>query len=167
MNISWSRFFVIAPAVLLLLVGVSSVAFAWGAGSKSAAPVMPPRPTASTGANQISPGGPNGRGGSALLVVGTVASKTPSTFVVATTAGKSVTIDVTSTTNFQVRGVAGATIADIAVGSQISVQGSYQSDGTFTATAIQSGRIRGGRGFGGNGGVPRPQPSAAASGGSI
>jgi len=122
---------------------------------------MPPRPTSSTRAGPISPGGLNGQGGSAVLVAGTVASKTSSTLVVTTTAGRSVTVDVTSRTNFQVRGVAGATIADIAVGSQISVQGTYQSDGTFGATAVQSGRIRGGRGTGGGGGVPSPGPSAS------
>lgn len=166
MNISWSRILVIVPAVLLLLIGVSSVAFAWGSSSGAARPMMSPRPSAPTHGNP-GPRAMSPAGGGANLVAGTVASKTASTLVVTTTTGKSVTVDVTSSTQYSVRGVAGPTIADIAVGSAISVQGAFQSDGTFSATLVQLGRIRGGRGAGGGGGVPRPLPSAAASGASL
>jgi hypothetical protein len=165
-NTFWSRTLVIAPALFLLVIGVSSVAFAWGASSAKPAPVMSPRPSTAARGN-LNPQAPGPGAAAANLVAGTVASKTESTLVVMTTAGKSVTVDVTSSTQYSVRGVAGATIANIAVGSTISVQGGYQSDGTFNATTIQSGRIRGGRGSGGDGGGTRPQPSAGASVGSI
>lgn len=165
----WSRMLVIAPAVFLLVVGVSSIAFAWGASSAKPARVMPPQPSAAAHATVNPPARPGGVGGGAAanLVSGTVAGKTSSTIVITTTAGKSITIDIGSSTRFLVRGVTNATIADVAVGSAVVAQGTYQSDGTFSATAVQlGGRIRGGRGFGGEGGGggTRPQPSAGASG---
>lgn len=126
---------------------------------------MSPRPSAAM--HNPNPQAPSANGG-ATLVVGTVAGKTPSTIVVTAAGGRSVTVDVTSSTRYMVRGVASPTIADIAVGSTISAQGTYQPDGTFNATAIQlGGRFRGGRGFGGNGGGIRPLPSPGASGASL
>jgi hypothetical protein len=113
------------------------------------------------------PQAPNAGGGSAVLVVGTVTSETSSTIVVTTTAGRSVTVDVTPSTHYLARGIANPTIADIAVGGVITAQGSFQSDGTFNATAVQLGRVRGGRGFGGEGGGVRPLPSPGASGASL
>ena len=50
------------------------------------------------------------------LVLGTVASKTSSTIVVTTAAGKTVTVNVSSSTKYSVRGVASATLDSVAVG---------------------------------------------------
>ena len=126
-------------------------------------------------------------------VQGTVASKTATTIVVTMAAGKTVTLDVSSSTKYSVRGVSSATLADVAVGDRISASGSLNADGSLNATFVQAapndqpgfggfGGL-GGRGFGGHGvggfggfgpgggmggrGLPSPMPSAAASGSSI
>jgi hypothetical protein len=109
-------------------------------------------------------------------VTGTVASKTPTTIVVTTTAGKSVTVNVSAATKYSVRGVASPTLANVAVGYRISAQGTLNADGSLTATAVQSapndqpgfgsGGGFGRGGFGGRHGqtVPRPSPSASTPG---
>ncbi|HEX7498322.1 MAG TPA: DUF5666 domain-containing protein [Candidatus Limnocylindrales bacterium] len=121
-------------------------------------------------------------------VQGTVASKTATAIVVTTTAGKTVTVDVSSTTRYTVRGISAATLANVAVGDRIAASGTLNTDGTLNATAVQSapndqpgfggfgpGGGRGGfgpggfgpgRGFGGPHGSATPSPSAAASGSS-
>jgi hypothetical protein len=104
-------------------------------------------------------------------VQGIVASKTASTIVVTTSAGKAVTVNVTASTTYSVRGQTSATLANVAVGDRIAAQGTLNSDGSLTATAVQAapndqpgfGGGFGGHGFGG--GVPRPAPSAGASAG--
>ena len=115
-------------------------------------------------------------------VQGTVASKTATTIVV-TTAGKTVTLDVSAATKYSVRGVSAPTLADVAVGDRIAAQGTLNADGSLNATSVQAspndqpgfgGRGFGGRGFGGGFGrghgfggpnaAATPQPSAAASG---
>ncbi len=121
-------------------------------------------------------------------VQGTVASKTATTIVVTTTAGKTVTVDVSSTTKYSVRGVTSPTLADVAVGDRIAAQGTQNADGSLNATRVQAapndqpgfggggfgGGIGGpgfGRGFGrghgfGGGGpnaVATPQPSAGST----
>ena len=104
-------------------------------------------------------------------VQGTVASKTTSTIVVTTAAGKTATIDVSSSTKYSVRGVSAPTLADVAVGDRLVAQGTLNADGSLNATTVQAAPNDqpgfGGRGFGrghGFGGPTVPQPSAAASG---
>jgi hypothetical protein len=115
-------------------------------------------------------------------VEGTVASKTATTIVVTTTAGKTVTVDVSSATKYSVRGVSAPTLADVAVGDRIAAEGTLNSDGSLAATVVEAapndqpgfggfggfgGHGRGfGRGFGPGGwnGLPMPAPSANASG---
>lgn len=113
-------------------------------------------------------------------VQGIVASKTASTIVVTTSAGKTVTVNVTASTKYSVRGQTNPTLANVAVGARIAAQGTLNSDGSLTATVVESapndqpgfGGGFGGGGFGGGGfghgfrgGVPRPAPSAGASAG--
>lgn len=116
-------------------------------------------------------------------VQGTVASKTATTIAVTTTAGKTVTVDVSSATKYSVRGVSAPTLANVAVGDRITAQGTLNADGSLAATMVQAGPNDqpgfggfgghgfGGRGgfggFGGPGGHPSPAPSAAPSGASI
>jgi hypothetical protein len=121
-------------------------------------------------------------------VQGTVASKTTTTIVVTTAAGKTVAVDVSSTTRYSVRGVTSPTLADVAVGDRIAAQGSLNADASLNATMVQAapndqpgfggggfgggpsfGRGFGrGHGFGGFGGGPNsiatPQPSATPAG---
>jgi hypothetical protein len=106
-------------------------------------------------------------------VSGTVASKTSSTIVVTTAAGKTVTVNVSSSTKYSVRGVSSATLDSVAVGYTIQAQGTLNADGSLTATVVQaapnvrsgfpgSGGGRG-RGFPGFGGGQTPTPSASPS----
>jgi hypothetical protein len=125
-------------------------------------------------------------------VGGTVASKTATTIVVTTAANKTVTVDVSSSTRYSVRGVTAPTLANVAVGERISAQGTFNADGSLNASVVQAFPIgqpgfggsggsgssggrgfgggsggsgsSGGRGFGGPGRSPTPRPSAAASG---
>ncbi len=120
------------------------------------------------------------------VVVGTVSSKTASTIVVTTAAGKTVTVNVTASTTYRVAGVASATLANVAVGNRIAAEGALQSNGSLNATIVvaatndQPGFGFGfgfGRGFGGDrgfggfggfghgfGGLPlQPAPSSSPS----
>ena len=109
-------------------------------------------------------------------VQGKVASKTSTTILVTTTAGKTVTVDVSSATKYSVSGVSAATLDNVAVGYRISATGTLDSSGTLHATAVQAspagqpgfggggGGFGRGHGFGGGYGRPSPGPSAAASG---
>jgi hypothetical protein len=113
-------------------------------------------------------------------VLGTVASKTPTTIVVTTTAGKTVTVNISPSTKYSVRGVASPTLADVAVGYRIQAQGALNADGSLTATVVQAapndqpgfggGFGQGGGfgrgGFGGRHG-PFPLPSGSPSAPSI
>ena len=179
MRLSYSRLAVVAPAMMLVLVGVASVAFSLGANSASAPNAGAPHPTGVPG-NQRSPGAPvnprpsgapgNQRLGPVApgLVAGTVASKTATSIVLTTTAGKTVTVNVSSTTKYVVGVVSNATLANIAVGSRVSVQGTPNADGSINATVVRVGTGRGFRGGQGGGrGLPPPNPSAAPSGVSI
>lgn len=108
-------------------------------------------------------------------VQGIVASKTASTIVVTTSAGKTETVNVTASTKYSVRGQSNPTLANVAVGDRIAAQGTLNSDGSLTATIVESapndqpgfggGFGGGGFGHGFRGGVPRPAPSAGASAG--
>lgn len=164
MKIPYSRFVVIAPAVVLLLVGVASVAFAWGASSAgpAAAPSHLQRPSGM-------PGNPGLGATTQAPVIGVVASKADTAIVVTTTAGKTVTVNVSPATQYSVRGVASPTLANITVGERIVVQGTLNADGSLNATLVQvgvSGGLGGGNGgFGGGSGrgrrgsIPSPVPS--------
>jgi hypothetical protein len=110
------------------------------------------------------------------LVVGTVASKTSNTIVVTTTAGKTVTVNVSSSTKYSVRGVSSATLDGVAVGYIVQAQGTLNADGSLAATVVQAApNVRkgspgfgGGRGFPGfGGGQTPPTPSASPSGSNI
>jgi hypothetical protein len=110
------------------------------------------------------------------VVQGVVASKTATTITVTTTAGKSVTVNVSSATKYTVRGASSANLDSVAVGYRIAAQGTLNSDGSLNATVVQAAPNvqpgfggRGGRGFGvptwpGSGGAsPSASPSAAPS----
>jgi hypothetical protein len=105
------------------------------------------------------------------VVQGTVASKTATTIVVTTTAGKTVTVNVSSSTKYSVRGVSSPTLADVAVGYRIAAEGTLNADGSLNATIVQAApagqRGFGFPGFGGGWTVPVPIPSASPSGASI
>lgn len=167
MKVSLSRLLVITPAVALILIGVASVAFTWGSSSGTVhAPQSSPAATGRVG--------PRVGGGVPSPVAGTVTGKTTSTILVATTAGRTITLNVSSATRYSARGVVSATLDNIAVGARITAQGTFNADGSFDATQVQSGgngQAGGGRGFGrgreGGIGQPTPVPSAAASGPSI
>jgi hypothetical protein len=98
------------------------------------------------------------------LVVGTVASKTSGTIVVTTTAGKTVTVNVSSSTKYSVRGVSAATLDSVAVGYVVQAQGTLNADGSLTATFVQAGpNVRKGPpSFGGGQTVPVPSASPSA-----
>jgi len=171
MKASFSRLAIIIPAFALVLVGVASVAFAWGSSSGGRAALS----SAVSAANSTAiPGVPRlGRAGQPAPVFGTVASKTDATIVVTTTTGTSVTVNLSSATTYSVRGVAAASLANIAVGDRIVAQGTTNADGSLNATIVQAvtnglpGSGGGRRGFGGGagrGGVPIPAPSATALG---
>jgi hypothetical protein len=178
MKASLSRMAVIVPAFALALLGVASVAFAWGStsGAKLAAPAAAPSANSTTNPGNPRLGGPIGPGGALAQapVIGTVASKTATAIVVTTTAGKTVTVNVSASTTYSVRGVAAATLADVAVGNRIAAQGALNADGSLNATIVQTvaagqpgfggGRRGFGGGEGGRGGLPVPAPSATALG---
>ena len=91
---------------------------------------------------------------SAAAVRGTVASKTATTIVVTTSPGKTVTINVSSTTKYMVRGITAPTLNDVATGAFIVATGTLSADGSLSATNVQAG-FGGGPGFGGVGsGIP-------------
>jgi hypothetical protein len=108
------------------------------------------------------------------VVQGVVASKTATTITVTTAAGRSVTVNVSSSTKYTVRGVASANLDSVAVGYRIAAQGTLNSDGSLNATLVQAGPNvqpgfggRGGRigvpAWPGAGGGASPSPSAAPS----
>jgi hypothetical protein len=114
-------------------------------------------------------------------VTGTVASKTASSITVTTSGGTTVTINVTSSTRYVVRGIANATLSNVAVGDRIAAQGTLTSANVLTATVVETapndqpgfaGGGRGGigpgmRGFGRGlfpgGSTPNASPSTGAS----
>lgn len=172
MKTPYSRYLIIVPAVVLLLVGVASVAFAWGASSGGPSAAHAARPSGM-------PGNPRVGAVAGAPITGTVARKTDTAIVVRTAAGKTVTVNVSSTTRYLVRGVSTATLANFAVGDRVAVQGTLNADGSLNATLVQmatnlqpgtgggggrgfgGGSGRGNPGSGGRGGVPRPVPSGS------
>ena len=164
MKISSTRLAVIGPALALLFVGVAAVAFSLGdAGGGPHGMQAGPAGAAAPSPAATGRGIPRAGAGGPGSVIGTVASKTASTITVTTLAGQTVEVNVSSATTYSVRGVTGATIDSIAIGSQIVVQGTPNADGSVNATRIQS-RARsfgGGRNRGGGSG---PGASAFPSG---
>lgn len=156
----------------LILVGVGAVAYTLGVnsgGNNTAAgmpggahPVQSPLPSGAAGFPRF---GANGQ----APVIGTVASKTATTIVVTTTAGKPLTVDVSTTTKYSVRGVASATLSNIAVGDRIAVLGTLNADGSLNATQVVSGvgGFAPGLNPGFGRGRGRYQPSPAPSGPSV
>ena len=156
MKTNLSRILIAAPAAALILIGVASIVLALGPNSGGAVPAgghaggpQPSRAPLSSGI----PANPRFGLSATAPVVGTVASKTGTTIVVTTSARKTVTVDVTAATKYVVRGVAAATLANIAVGDRIAAQGSFNADGSLNATQIATGvgQPGRGRGFGGGG----------------
>ena len=72
-------------------------------------------------------------------VNGTVTAVGSSSITVRQPDGTSETITVTSSTTFQVKGSANATIADISVGDVVVAQGTLNTDGSMTATIVRAG----------------------------
>jgi hypothetical protein len=109
------------------------------------------------------------------VVIGTVTALASDSLDVETPAGKSVTIDVPSSTRFFVEGVASPTLADLAVGNRIAAFGTMGSNGVLDAAFVVAegssnhgflglGGFFGNGGSGGNGGVsashvPSPLPT--------
>jgi Domain of unknown function (DUF5666) len=173
MRVSSSRWVLIAPLGVLILAVVASVAFSLGASSRGANTGGASTGGASTGAaspapaaqSSGAPGNPRFGAVSPAQVVGTVASKSTSAIVVTTTAGSTVTVNVSPATTYAVRGVTGATLDNIAVGDRIAARGTFNADGSLNATQVQGGFAGRpgaggfGRGFGGGGASRSPAPA--------
>lgn len=85
---------------------------------------------------------------------GTVAAKTATTITVTTSPGKTVTVNVSASTRYMVRGVSAPTLNDVATGAQIVATGTLNADGSLDATSVAAGAF-GQPGFGGVGsGIP-------------
>lgn len=104
-------------------------------------------------------------------VAGEVTAKTAATITVTQRDGTSATIHVASGTTYRVRGLATASLSDIAVGMFVAAEGTLRSDGSLSATAVVGlpagqpgwgpGRMHGGEWWG----FPfNPAPSASSSG---
>jgi len=101
--------------------------------------------------------------------VGQVTAKTASTITIERRDGTPLTIKVDGSTTYKVNGSSGA-LADVTVGMSLAASGTANSDGTFSATAVQAGDRGGfgdfgrGHGHGGMGEWPMgPNPSASPS----
>jgi len=77
---------------------------------------------------------------------GSVTAKTDTSITVKTRGGASLTIEVGSTTTYQVAGKTNATLSDVAVGAILMAEGTPNADGTFSATVIRA--FGAGLGFG-------------------
>jgi hypothetical protein len=84
---------------------------------------------------QAMPGGPGARGAQGQCESLTVSSVSGNTIVAKTASGSTVTIHTTASTKYTQAGKA-ATASAIKAGSQISVMGTHNSDGSITATSI-------------------------------
>jgi hypothetical protein len=99
------------------------------------------------------------------LVAGTVTAKTADSVTISRGNGTSQTIHVSSATTYHVAGTTGGSLADVAVGMRVFVQGSPRSDGSIDATAIDAGPFRGNSSHDGNGVGPKASAAPGASGG--
>ena len=86
---------------------------------------------------------------------GEVTAKTSDTITVTRRDGTTATIHVGSSTTYAVKGVATATLADIAVGMRLQAEGTLNSDGSLDASRVMAGTGgRDGAGFGHGGRGP-------------
>lgn len=113
------------------------------------------------------PGGPGGRGGphgTPPAAMGTVASVGTNTFTLTDRDGKTVTVDVSSTTTYREAGVTSPTLADVKVGSHVAVFGT-EAGSTVTATSVGIGMPGGpgGHGDGDGDGPIGPGPSTGTA----
>lgn len=106
-------------------------------------------------------------------VVGEVTAKSEDTITVTRPDGTTATIRVGSGTTYQVPGVTNPSLSDIAVGMLVAAEGTQQSDGSLSATAVfglPAGRPGWGpgrmHGWGWRGAPWGPGPSASPSGSS-
>ncbi|MGC8634504.1 MAG: DUF5666 domain-containing protein [Candidatus Limnocylindrales bacterium] len=108
--------------------------------------------------------------------VGVVSAKTTNSITVTDRSGHAVTVDVGSSTSFQVSGVSNATLANVTVGATIAASGTRNADGSLNATVVrvlpagQSGvgpmggrGMRGAWGPGAGNGQPPAPPSGTGS----
>lgn len=79
---------------------------------------------------------------------GEVTAKTADTITVTRRDGTTATIRVDNSTTYTVDGVAGKTLADIAVGDHVRAEGTSNSDGSLDAATVSSGFGRDGKGPG-------------------
>ncbi len=98
-------------------------------------------------------------------VAGTVTAKTATTITVEQRDGSSATIQVDGTTTYEVEGVTGADLGDVAVGMRLVAIGSLNPDGSVDATAVHAGngKLRRGRADHDKPGVPAPSASPESS----
>ena len=94
---------------------------------------------------------------------GTVTAVTDSTITIKDRKGETTVIHVSSSTTFKVRGKNGATIADIAVGDRVQVDGTRRSDDGIDAVMIVGGSPKGDKGDKGK--LPKASPAASTSSG--
>jgi Cu/Ag efflux protein CusF len=116
------------------------------------------------------------------VVAGIVTAKSGNSITLKDRSGGTITVNVDSSTTYQSRGTASASLADVAVGDVLNAEGTLNSDGSLNATAVQYGAAGAGvygagkghgfgpgrpfRGpFGGRNQAPNPSPSATTSGG--
>ena len=77
---------------------------------------------------------------------GTVTEKTSSAITIKDRGGATTVIHVSSSTTFKVRGKDAATIADIAVGDRVQVDGTRRSDGSIGAIKVSASTPKGDKG---------------------
>jgi hypothetical protein len=147
-----------------LALGGGLLASAVDAGAATTNSTSPVGSTSSTGPS-TSGGMPGGC--TPPSAVGTVRSVGSDSFVISTSQGGTSTVDVTSATTYQDRGVADASLTNVTVGEHVTVVGSSK-DGTVTATTVHIGEPPTGAGHGpgpsggtGPKGAPPPKGTGA------
>jgi len=76
-------------------------------------------------------------------VVGQVTAKAASTLTIRRPDGTTATIHVGTSTTYLLPGKTGASLADIAVGAFIAVEGMQRADGSIDASVVSAGKLRG------------------------
>ena len=92
-------------------------------------------------------------------VVGRVTAKTADTITVERLGGGTVTIHVSGSTTFRVRGDTSPSLSDVTVGSVIGAAGTQRADGSLDARVVQT-VPKAGRWFGGDRKFPNPNGTA-------
>jgi hypothetical protein len=95
---------------------------------------------------------------------GKVTAKTATTITITGPNGTTQTINVSSSTTYNVAGTTGGSLADVSVGMRIVVEGTKRADGSIDASAIAAGRFRGNSGHDKQGQNPDASPAPSASG---